>query len=289
MIQDVVAPGKLFLSGEYAVLDGAPAVVLAVHRGVRCRVAPAPSVIAEAPGGDNRFVAAALAAAGAPPGRYVFVDHDPPDLPEKAGLGGSAAAVVAAVLAAGCTGRDALHLALDVHRRVQGDGSGADVAASFHGGMIRFQEGESQPLPPVLPVVAWSGRAARTGGRVARWRAWSGDRRSLWEAAVAAADLLPRDPIAATRAWNEALTRATAAAGIPYETPGLARIAALAAARGGVARPSGAGGGDCAVAFLPDPEAEADFRKACQRDGVPLVALRVAPPAGAWRALEEHP
>lgn len=39
---EAVAPGKLLVIGEYAVLDGAPALAMAVDRRVRVRVAPAP-------------------------------------------------------------------------------------------------------------------------------------------------------------------------------------------------------------------------------------------------------
>jgi phosphomevalonate kinase len=37
------APGKLVLSGEYAVLDGAPAICVAVDRGIHDRDRPLPS------------------------------------------------------------------------------------------------------------------------------------------------------------------------------------------------------------------------------------------------------
>src|SRR5262245_60415453 len=52
------APGKLFLMGEYAVLDGAPAIVAAVNREVRVRVEitdPAGRVSIEAPGLDAKL------------------------------------------------------------------------------------------------------------------------------------------------------------------------------------------------------------------------------------------
>jgi hypothetical protein len=55
-------PGKLVLLGEYAVLDGAPAVVLAVDRGVVVEGAPGGGGLhIETPDGDDRFVRPALA------------------------------------------------------------------------------------------------------------------------------------------------------------------------------------------------------------------------------------
>ena len=56
-----LAPGKLFLVGEYAVLDGAPAVVAAVDRGVRCEAWPGGEGLRiETPTGDDRFARPAL-------------------------------------------------------------------------------------------------------------------------------------------------------------------------------------------------------------------------------------
>ena len=123
----IFAPGKLVVLGEYAVLDGAPAIVAAVDRGVVCTVSDGDSV--ETPG-DDRFARAGLLAADAPRRRYLFSDAVPWDLGEKPGFGGSAAAVVAAC-AAGIAARKAdraplLDPALEAHRKVQGSGSGLE-------------------------------------------------------------------------------------------------------------------------------------------------------------------
>ncbi len=85
-----VAPGKLVLVGEYAVLDGAPAIALAVDRGVCCEVVDQPTMQIDTPEGDDRFVRPALATA--PPAHYRFTHHNPTELREKPGFGGSAAA-----------------------------------------------------------------------------------------------------------------------------------------------------------------------------------------------------
>ena len=58
----VTAPGKLVLLGEYAVLDGAPSIVAAVDRGVSCEASASPTLTIETPGGDDRFVRAAIEA-----------------------------------------------------------------------------------------------------------------------------------------------------------------------------------------------------------------------------------
>ena len=63
MSRTILAPGKLMIAGEYAVLDGAPALVLAVDRGVKCSVTPADTLSISTPDGDDRFVRPALAQA----------------------------------------------------------------------------------------------------------------------------------------------------------------------------------------------------------------------------------
>lgn len=275
------APGKLVLLGDYAVLDGGPALVLAVNRGVRCNVFPGGSAVRiETPDGDTRFVAPALE--GAPPGRYVFSDWNPVrGLREKPGFGGSAAACVAACLAAGRPGSDALA----IHRAVQGSGSGVDVRASLAGGLLRVEGESARHLPVVSPSVIWSGRSARTGPRVARYLAWS-ERQAFLSASAAAVARFEFDPVEACAMAYAALLAMSQAAGVPWLTPELAHIVDLARVHGGAAKPSGAGGGDCAVAWFPDSEKRTAFEAACRADGLEPIAVQAA--AGA-SCIEDDP
>lgn len=276
------APGKLVLAGEYAVLDGAPALVLAVDRGVWCRVSPADTREIRVPG-DDRFVRAALDRVAAPPARYEFGDWNPVHLSAKAGFGGSAAATVAAVLAGGGRGEEAW----EVHAQVQGGGSGVDVAASLQGGLVRFQRRRSHrflveqaaPLPS-LPLVVHSGEAGATMPRVRAYEAWKEGREAFVQEVAVAVDRFLEDPIAGTRHLRFLTRRMAARAGFLYETPALTRIAEEAEALGGAARPSGAGGGDCALVFLPDPDARRAFRLAMRGLGLSLLPVMDAPAAG---------
>ncbi|HVO25977.1 MAG TPA: hypothetical protein VMW56_20350 [Candidatus Margulisiibacteriota bacterium] len=205
------APGKLFLLGEYAVLDDCPAVVAAIDRHVEVRVerascgarvrisAPAcadadfPALHPPAIEGPLRFVIAAFSAALL---RCPEIGHHGWSLkiasamtePDgtKVGLGSSAAvttATLAALLAAARkeVGRDDLFAAaLDAHRAAQGGvGSGADVAASVYGGLVLFRP-RGQALPTVAPLqlpsdsqllAAWSGESASTPGLVKHYLA----------------------------------------------------------------------------------------------------------------------
>lgn len=250
-----VAPGKLVIVGEYAVLDGASAIVAAVDRGVVCEVTEGDGI--ETPG-DDRFVRAALV--GAPRRHYRFYDQRPVDVPGKAGFGGSAAATVAAIRAAGRPDADAYA----VHAAVQGGGSGIDVFASIHGGVRVFPSGEEVDCPPLLAI--WSGRSAATGPRVEQYRRWAG-REEFVVRSAALVERFRSDPIGAVGEAYPLLVEMSRAAGIDYDLPAFRRIAELARECGGAAKPSGAGGGDVAVAILPDLAARAALEQACAREG----------------------
>jgi phosphomevalonate kinase len=281
----VVAPGKIVLLGEYAVLDGAPSVVAAVDRGVQCRFELGGEALRLHTPGDDRFARAALVAVQAPPGRYRFAAHNPSGTATKAGLGSSAAATVAAVVAGraarGLAGDPdaACALATSVHRVVQGSGSGIDVAASSHGGVLRFEQGRIQSLQPVHPVVVWSGLSAATGPRVHQYLAWS-DREAFVADSRAAVELFDSRPLDAIRQATAALDRMARDAAIAYWTPSLRAIVALAAELGGAAKPSGAGGGDCAIALFEHPDLAAAFRQRCAAAGTPPIEVNLAPGAG---------
>lgn len=284
MSRRFVAPGKVVVLGEYAVLDGAPALVAAVDIGVGCTWTPGPTLRTSSPSGDTRFVDAALAACDAPPGHYAFDEHNPPSTPSKPGLGGSGAAAVVATLAARSlrgepsTPADLFHAAFHAHHAVQGSGSGVDVAASAWGGMLRFVIGATPtPAPPVELLVVWSGASAHTGPRVRAYRAWQ-PRDAFVQRSAELVEGFPSDPPGALREAGRLLHRMAEAAGIAYATPELTAIVALAEAHGGAAKPSGAGGGDCAVVLLPE-HSRADFVRAAERAGYPVLATHLSPGA----------
>ena len=271
------SPGKLVLAGEYAVLDGAPAVVLAIDRGVECFVERGSGIIT--PDGDTRFVEPAIRGLSET-ALFRFQAWNPVGLPsgEKPGFGGSAAACVAACIAAGRDPEEAR----TIHRTVQGSGSGIDVAASMNGGMLWLQGRSSRSLQPIVPTVVWSGSSARTGPRVERYLEWSG-RTGFVHATAELVQEFTHDPVGVTRALFRLLSTMAIQSGVEYLTPRLERICSLAESYGGAAKPSGAGGGDCAVAFFPSRESEEGFQQQCRREGFPIIEVNPSP--GAW--LEE--
>ena len=183
------APGKLVLLGEYAVLEGAPALVLAVDRRARVSLAPAsgeywevvsPTLGHEAllhvgrdgvqwqdgPVPELAWLATMFGelpfAAGLPPCRIVldsdaFFIIDRYGEQIKLGLGSSAAVIVAllgALHACADRGAPTLVSSIAVHRAIQhGRGSGIDVAAAFAGGLSKFELRENSPecVPTQLP------------------------------------------------------------------------------------------------------------------------------------------
>ena len=280
------APGKLVVLGEYAVLCGGQALVVAIDRGVCCTVHPPPEgsadrVDIQTPDDDTRFVAPALQSAA--PGRYTFASwnsvtlDDPADKP---GFGGSAAACVAACLAAGRSPVDAFQ----IHHRVQGSGSGIDVAAAIHGGALRFRVGphgvEVQPITIALPQVLWSGQSARTGPRVEAFLAWADahpvEARGFVAASDTLIDLYPREPVAVLQAACELIDATLRRAGVDYLSDGLRTIASTARRHRGAAKPSGAGGGDCALASFDSPRDADEFARECAALGYPTIPCALA-------------
>lgn len=260
-------------------LDGAPALVLAIDRGVSCRVYDHSSLQIETPDGDDRFVRPALAGKR---GRFVFGSWNPVDLPGKPGFGGSAGACVAACVAAGRPAADAFQ----IHHAVQGSGSGIDVAAAIHGGLIRFASGAATPLPdPVRPTIVYSGRSAKTGPRVQRYRTWRDRARFVAESTMLV-DAFAGDPVGVLDEAGQLLASMAKSAGLDYETPALTVVQSEARALGGAAKFSGAGGGDCAVALFPDSAAEAAFCARMAHHGLSVIPAAVA--CGAHRDTRVH-
>ena len=160
----VTAPGKLVLLGEYAVLDGFPAVVAAVNRRASGQFMPG-----RAPESELVDIAVRNAAEALGPNREalprgsVLVDTSAFSLNgTKMGIGSSAATAAVSVGAvletAGRSVADSTDLVFDValaaHRAAQGGlGSGADVAAAVYGGLLHYERPAAGPasirrLPP---------------------------------------------------------------------------------------------------------------------------------------------
>lgn len=259
---NVFAPGKLVLTGAYAVLHGAPAIVVATSRGATAdtaRVAPSPTP----------EVRAALGDAGAP-----HVDASPMfAFGRKLGLGASAAILVASVAArdvergADLASPDVRALlfarARRAHAEAQGGGSGVDVAASVYGGVLRYTMDvvpTRAAMPPGLRLTVFacptSARTADLRAEVARLAAAEPtvhNARISELAAIAddAARAVDRGDgeafVAALRRTLASLALLGDAARVGIVPDGFLALAADAEREGAAFCVSGAGGGDVAV------------------------------------------
>lgn len=277
----VQAPGKVVLLGEYAVLDDAPAVVAGVDCGVEGTYVPGPThqIIAM----DDRFVGPALASA--PTGTYTFTPWNPAPTPTKPGLGHSAAATVAAVMLATMARRTSIdpdHLfarAASVHHRVQGGGSGIDIAASTFGGVLQFEHGITKRLDVDLTDrlgIAWAGTSADTASRVAIYRA-SMNRSAFVQRSAALVQTWQTEPIGAFAEAADLLLALDRAIGLGWWIDAYGPLLSLARDCGGAAKPSGAGGGDVVVGVFPDRDRRDAWLRAVPRAGAIPLFVSIAP------------
>lgn len=256
----VFAPGKLVLTGAYAVLEGAPAIVVATSRGAVADGSRAATFV----GPEVAF------ALGAGPAPHVDVSAlfagD-----RKLGLGASAAALVASLATrAAEEGRDlddaAVRQELFVRARVahgaaQGGGSGVDVAASIYGGVVRYVLDDPTPatLPPGLVLTVF---ACQQSARTSELRALVDSARThapaafrermavLIDAARAADAAVAQGDasrfVDAVRTASEGLFALGVLAGAPIVPAELQVLSDAAVSGGGAFCVSGAGGGDVA-------------------------------------------
>lgn len=303
------APGKVVLSGEYAVLHGAPAVSMAVNRRALVTVTPANTTWhrVSAPGyssvegrfvvegkepkwlqgaDEYRLVDAAWRALqqGAEP--FVSIELDSRCFFDaktggKVGLG-SSAALTTALTAALSESADVLGNAIRMHRLFQtGAGSGVDIATSVQGGLIeyRMQGNESAPLcwPEGLAFrLVWTGVPASTASKLQRFDR-GGRRASL--------DTLVRVSAVMARTWHSAgevlaqfpdYVRALREFSEDYDLgifdAGHDTLASEARAAGLVYKPCGAGGGDVGILLGTSGEQLDEFLAA--RPGAGYRALK---------------
>lgn len=302
------APGKALLCGEYAVLDGAPAVVAAVDRRVTVSWSddspPMPPEV-------EATLGLARARCGHVPGALTVDASALRRKDIKLGLGSSAAAAAATAAAVFATHgkeledpavvRSVFECALEGHASIAPQGSGVDVAASALGGFLKFRRGngvEVQPLaaPSGLCIeLVWTGHAARTSelvGKVLelRERAPADYSQHLARLSAAAQDFVDAfdegsaaDVIRVAASYAGAMAALGDAAGAPIVEAQLGRATELASRFSGSAKPCGAGGGDVAIAFFEDSAAAEAFKLACNAEGLhPIEVSWGAPGVRAY-------
>ena len=304
------APGKIVLWGEYAVLAGAAAGVMALNTQATVTASrssdgawhfssqgfgaePASCAANELPKNTaTALLAAVLRHWGFGSldqcGQAMRVHTDSSAFfqnRQKLGLG-SSAAVCAATYRLLCelTARNpTLTEAMAIHQDWQGGkGSGLDIASVWHGGLIHFRQGKASPAE--LPAdmhwqIVFSGKSAGTQGHIASFDKWRrrADTAPLDDLIAASTGLSAGVPNLENLAlYLAALKTFDDAAHLNIFTHEHTRLGTLANASGVLYKPCGAGGGDIGIGFSDDPHALAVFRQRAVEDGFNPLDLEMA-------------
>lgn len=339
------AAGKALILGEYAVLYGHPALVLALERQIHCRIQPhddagfrllATPLLQQAqgfefddvgsfvwrdPGNQRRLpfieplfnmlegwpeILSGLCASN---NSGIVISFDSSEFfhhnGNKLGLGSSAALTVALFKAwyelryphSKLDTDQWLNNLVNMHRNLQaGQGSGADIAASLYGGLLSYcitsngKQGiraaaQAQQWPVELEVIwIWLGKSSSTRHMIEdielfRRTQPHAHRQHIEQLAAisrAGIDAVQQgsgnDLQQALAAYGEAMQNFGLAAEADIYTEDHRRLAAMAKASGIAFKPSGAGGGDIALAAATDTMALVDFARQCRAAGYELLA-----------------
>jgi len=286
----------MVLTGAYAVLEGAPALAIAVSRGAyadsaRAALTPTPEVAAALERTQEGPVVAPHVDASA-----MFVGS------RKLGLGASAAILVASLAARISDSgadlgdpavRDGLFVrAREAHAEAQGGGSGIDVAASVYGGTIRYVRGERVrhvALPAGLGVHVFAcGTSARTSELRAEVDRLAKSNPSVHRACFAELGAIAREAdaaiaqsdagafVEALRRTARSLARLGVAAQVGIVPAGFETLEEIARGERASFSVSGAGGGDVAVYVGPAAPSPA-FLEAAHALGLFSLSLSLDP------------
>ena len=267
------APGKVVLSGEYVVLDGAPAICMALNRRAIAKVNESPDgqchVATPGFAGDDPFRIVDAVCGGVRPARSIELDTQAfSEKGSKTGIGSSAALTVALVAALGRS-EDVFVKALLAHSELQGGaGSGVDVAAAVHGGLIEYEMKTRSVSRIDWPEglawrLIWTGVAASTEAKLAKLAQQAGgpSRSALGLASHKMAEAWRSgnaDKILSEYvAYIGVLRQFSVDHGLGIFDAGHEQLTDAATLDGLVYKPAGAGGGDIGVLFgRNEPELE---------------------------------
>ncbi|USS91111.1 phosphomevalonate kinase [Fructilactobacillus carniphilus] len=346
-------PGKLYLAGEYAVVEnGNPAIIAAVNRFVtvtidenteRCSITSKQyenhlvhwerinsRMVVDDRDNPFQYIIAAIQvtedyvqALGKPTQKYHLSVNSELDsgTGKKYGLGSSAAVTVATIKALcqlyqlNVSKVQLFKLAAIAHFSVQGNGSLGDVASSVFGGLITYSSFDRQwlseflhkitlpellklewprleitplQIPPVLRfLVGWTGSPASTSQLIDKVELKKGKHGIHYERFLHDSNKCVREITNGFRQNNirlimqnikknrELLQSLSQMAGVSIETPKLARLIEIAEQYGGVAKTSGAGGGDCGIVLIKSDCDIAGLKTAWQEAGIDPLDLAI--------------
>ncbi len=299
-------PGKSFLLGEYAVLEGAPALVAAVNR--RAFLEPSP----QASRARRDLVAFARQRAAQvfnlPLAPLLYrADTDAfSHQRHKLGLGSSAAVTVLAVASVASENRLDIHhhavrlriweAAFDIHNAFQNAvGSGGDLAASLFGGLLVINPQPNTQAPRIESLTlaqdahlsfVYTGKSASTSELVKTVQAFKARHpgryseciETMRETAKTAlsTNLLSAENLqTAFATYGRAMDHLGRISGAPIITNPIRQLMQLADKTGGTAKPSGAGGGDLIVAVFDQVDNLSRFEKNARENGFFPLSLKL--------------
>jgi phosphomevalonate kinase len=316
------APGKAVLSGEYAVLHGAPAICMAVnHRAIASvtRLDRAWHSVS-APGYssvEGRFVSDGASLEWLQgEDEYKLVEAAWRSLDNcgdgglaieldtqaffddatgaKLGLGSSAALTVA-LAAALNRSSDVFGAALTIHRRFQsGAGSGVDIAASVRGGLLEYRMQGAQTAELRWPAgleyrLVWTGVPASTAGKLEQFHR-AGPKRSRDALLSSAAGMVDAwqsasGVLAELPGYVETLRQFSEDYNLGIFDAGHDKLVAAAQTAGLVYKPCGAGGGDVGILLGTRGEQLDEFLAGQPHSGCRILESRLETQGVAWEQL----
>lgn len=299
------------LSGDYAVLLGAPAIILSVDRYAVCTYQAMDRtgwLLESLPSNEKQYfrsldelkrashsavqsLFASFANIGnlAPNAHFCVDTSSFYHRNNKLGIGSSAASLVATAKVIETLSERSFTFD-DIHRmhgELQGsNGSGLDIAASMNGGVIVYQNRHTEPIelhPDIHMSYVYSGYGTSTGPMLDRFDVWreKGDCSLLhnWlEAASSVVDCTgdPDEFVRAISHQTDLLERIDNDAKLGIFSSEHQSARSLAQNEGLVYKPSGAGGGDMGIAIGTDPEAIRRFERNVENTSLILEHMSIS-------------
>ena len=304
------APGKVVLSGEYAVLAGAPAIVAAVGRRARCAMKilscggwtfqthrsdwysrhSREEICSELEANDPANLVRTIdVSVELPEHAEVLIDTKAFFMRNnKLGIGSSAAALVATYSALSyiVESQPSFEEVRDAHVSWQGGrGSGVDVAASWFGGTLLYQNGMAQSVqlaPELCFSFIFTHTSSSTLDKLKRFQDWQTEKpyRELTNLVGKAESVVnsisdASDYLGTMNMYIEALRSMDRASELGIWGSGH-NEAALAAEHLGITyKPCGAGGGDVGVGISTEPDRNTMFEESVLGLGFTVLDLAI--------------
>ena len=299
----IIAPGAIFLVGEFGLPEEEVAVLAAVSRHATAQYfpdveSPSPLVAAVV---EHAKAHLGETAAALPAGSVLLSPFEAGE--DEDGIVFETTPAIAIAVAAAVfetagqsisERKDEILVVAEAAHRAIHDGVGAEgeMAAALHGGLIKVVSRhasapriEALPTPAGLHLVVFqTGHALFPAGWLSSVRQFAGRERIAYaqiidelleQASRFAADLSEGNAtaaIASAERYGRCITQLAAAASAPLESSPFLQAMELAKEIGGIAKTTSAGRGDLGIAMFATPEAANLFSRACRP---PLVALGV--------------